>query len=248
MLLVLALMGTPGRAVSDSQELNSLFDEACDLYEESEFEGALRILESLTSDGVRDAAVYYNLGNCYYQMGEVGKAVVNYRRAHVLAPRDENTEANLAFLRASVGFRDTTEWFDIAKVTGLPGEIASPREWQVFFFVAYYLSAACLLAVLFVGGTVRRYAVRVMGILIVLAIASWVFADQGLSRFSASREGAVIVDRSEFMSGPGAAFDELARLPDGVEITLVARSGIWVEVRLPTGEIGWLKETDIETI
>ena len=58
----------------------------------------------------------------------------------------------------------------------------------------------------------------------------------------------MIVNRSEFMSGPGSAFDELARLPDGVEVELRARSGIWVEVQLPTGEIGWLEEHNIGII
>ena len=58
----------------------------------------------------------------------------------------------------------------------------------------------------------------------------------------------MVIDHSEFMSGPGAAFDELAGLPDGVEVEIRARSGIWVEVQLRTGEIGWLRETNLETI
>ena len=37
-------------------------------------------------------------------------------------------------------------------------------------------------------------------------------------------------------------------VPDGVEVSLKARSGIWVEVQLRTGEIGWIREQDVELI
>ena len=235
-------------AAPDSGELNSLFNEGCDLYEASEFEGAQGIFESLVSAGVKDAAVYYNLGNCYYQLGEIGKAIISYRHAQMLAPRDEEIKANLAFLRSSIGFKDTTATLDLGGLLGLPGKIASPKEWQVISYVGYYAAALCFLTILFIGGAPRRYALRVIVVSVVVAVASWVFAGRGRAGFSAGNQGAVVTDRSEFMSGPGAAFEELARLPDGVEVTLRSRTGIWVEVRLPTGEVGWLKEEDIQTL
>jgi tetratricopeptide (TPR) repeat protein len=229
-------------------EINSLFDEACGLYEASEFEGALRIFESIVSSGVRHPAVYYNLANCYYQQGEIGKAVANYRRARLLSPRDEDVRANLAFLRSSIGFQDTTGSFGLDRVARIPREIASPKEWRLVFYVAYYLGILCFLGVLFLSGGARRQALRALSVLIVVAIVAWVIAEHGLSRFTNPDEGVVVIDRSEFMSGPGAAFDELARLPDGVEVELRARSGIWVEVQLQTGEIGWVREQNLETI
>jgi hypothetical protein len=116
------------------------------------------------------------------------------------------------------------------------------------FYVAYYLSAVCFLAVLFAGSRVRRSGLRVFVVLVVITIASSTLAHTGISRFNSDNQGVVIADRAGLMSGPGAAFDELARLPDGVEVKIRARSGLWVEVELPTGEIGWLQEQDIELI
>jgi tetratricopeptide (TPR) repeat protein len=243
-LLAAPLVGaSPGK-----EDLNSLFNEACDLYEASEFEGALGIFESLISNGVEDPIVYYNLGNCYYQLGDIGKAVVDYRRAAILAPRDQDVEANLDFVRSSVGFRDTTGALDPSRLAALPGRIASPHEWRVLGYAAYYAAALCFLGVLFLTGSRRKTAIRVLIVLLVLAAAGHLFAVRGLASLSNSKEGAVVVDRSEFMSGPGAAFDELTRLPDGVELTVTGRSGIWLEVRLATGEVGWLREENIETI
>jgi tetratricopeptide (TPR) repeat protein len=251
---ILILLGMVASAPSlaaaspGAEEINSLFNEACSLYDASEFEGALRIFESLVSSGVRHPAVYYNLGNCYYQQGEIGKAVASYRRALSLSPRDADIRANLAFLRSTVGFQDTTSSFELGAVVRIPGEIASPKEWRIIFLAAYYLSIVCLLGVLFLGRRVRDKALRTLAVLIVVAVASWAIAEHGLARINDGKDGVVVADRSEFMSGPGDAFDELAKLPDGVEVEIRARSGIWVEVQLATGEIGWLRESALETI
>jgi tetratricopeptide (TPR) repeat protein len=245
---LVTLAATSALAAPGAEEINSLFNEACDLYEASEFEGALRIFESLVSGGVRHPAVYYNLANCYYQQGEIGKAVTNYRRARLLSPRDEDVQANLAFLRSSVGFQDTTGAFGLDGIARIPGEIASPKEWRIVFYGAYYLAIMSFLGVLFLGSGARRKALRALAVLTVVAVAGWAIAEHGLSRFTSADEGVVVMDRSEFMSGPGAAFDELARLPDGVEVEIRARSGIWVEVQLRTGDIGWVREENLETI
>ena len=81
-----------------------------------------------------------------------------------------------------------------------------------------------------------------------LAIASLSLSTHALSRFRDSSGAVVINEEVELRSGPGNAFERIATLRDGVEVTLKSRSALWVEVELPTGEVGWLRDTDIENI
>ena len=106
----------------------------------------------------------------------------------------------------------------------------------------------CFLGVLFFDGRGRKRSLQVLVVLLVVTAALYRFAKYGTSRFGGGTEGVIIAAYTEFMSGPGNAFDELARLPDGVEVKLRARSGIWVEVELRTGEIGWVRQDDLEVI
>ncbi|MFO1492694.1 MAG: tetratricopeptide repeat protein [Kiritimatiellia bacterium] len=48
---------------------------------------------------MREAAVFYNLGNCEHRQGHPGRAVLNYRRAQHLDPADADIEANLRFVQ-----------------------------------------------------------------------------------------------------------------------------------------------------
>jgi tetratricopeptide (TPR) repeat protein len=228
--------------------INGVFTDGCDLYDQGDFDTAVRHFESLVTKGVRNADVYYNLGNSYYKMGDTGRAVASYRRALLLSPRDKVARANLDLLRSIVGFRDTTSSFDMDDVGTLPLRLASPRELYSMFYVVYYLTVFCFLGVLFFNGRMRMRSLRILVVLLVVTAAVYGFARYGTSRFSSGTEGVIIAAYAEFMSGPGNAFDELATLPDGVEVRLRARSGLWVEVELRTGDIGWVRQDDLEAI
>jgi len=247
-LLLLVALASAASGDEDAGEVNNLFDQACDFYEAGDLVSARAGFEALLKTGVRNGAVYYNLGNCYYKQGEVGRAVANYRRALMLSPRDVDTEFNLDLVRSEVGFRDTTSAFGGGSIGEAPLRLASAREWQIVFYISYYLCALSVLAVLFLGGRARAAAARILIALVIVGACSLALSTHGRSRFKGGSDAVVVAGRTEFMSGPGAAFEELVRLSDGVELRLRARSGIWVEAQLPTGEVGWVREGDLEPI
>lgn len=241
-------VGDAAAAAGADQNIQSLFKTACDLYEGGDFASAGANLETIRAAGVRNAVVYYNLGNCFYKQGQTGKAVANYRRALMLAPRDGDAEANLNLIRAVVGRGDTTATYGAAGASGLPMQLVSPKQLKALFYVAYYLTAAFFVGVLFLNGRLRRAAVYGLALAVVVAGLAFGFSRYGLSQIRSSVDAVVIVDRAGLKSGPGPAFDEVSTLPDGLELRQRARSGIWVEVQLPTGEVGWVREKDVETI
>ena len=54
-------------------------------YIKEDYAAAIQIYEALLKNG-EAADVYYNLGNSYYKIGEIAKAVLNYERALLLQP------------------------------------------------------------------------------------------------------------------------------------------------------------------
>jgi hypothetical protein len=229
-------------------DINTVFNEGCDLYEQGDFALAAERFESLVARGVLSAEVYYNLGNCYHKQGLAGKAVASYRRGGMLAPRDSDIKTNLNLVRSGIGFRDTTASYDLGGVAAFPLRLASPRELTFIFYVGYYLTVICFVCALLLRNDLRKKSMHILIILLVITSGALAFARYGVSRFGSGSEGVVVGDKAEFMSGPGTAFDELARLPDGVEVRLRAKSGIWVEVELSTGDVGWIRESDLEKI
>ena len=68
-------------------------------YIKEDYTAAIQIYEALLKNG-EAAEVYYNLGNSYYKIGEIAKAVLNYERALLLQPGNSDIRANLEVARA----------------------------------------------------------------------------------------------------------------------------------------------------
>ena len=68
-------------------------------YIKEDYAAAIQIYEALLKNG-EAADVYYNLGNSYYKIGEIAKAVLNYERALLLQPGNGDIRANLEVARA----------------------------------------------------------------------------------------------------------------------------------------------------
>lgn len=64
------------------------------------YEKAILIYEKIIDESkIENAKLYYNLANAYFLDGQLGKAILNYRRAEKNDDSDENIKKNLAFAR-----------------------------------------------------------------------------------------------------------------------------------------------------
>ena len=70
--------------------------QASDLYRKA----ALRYQHLIDERGIRNSKLFYNLANTYHQLDDIGRAIVNYRRAERLDPVDMNVLSNLEHARS----------------------------------------------------------------------------------------------------------------------------------------------------
>ena len=90
-ILMLLLSGV----VTYATDVKTLAEEATKMYQEGDYQKAIDLYNEMLSDDMESATVYYNLGNCYYKQGETAKAILNYARALLLHPGDNDIKYNL---------------------------------------------------------------------------------------------------------------------------------------------------------
>jgi tetratricopeptide (TPR) repeat protein len=65
------------------------------------YEKAILSFEKIADQGqIKNAKLYYNIANAYFLKGDIGKAILNYRRAEKLDSSDTNIQKNLSFARS----------------------------------------------------------------------------------------------------------------------------------------------------
>src|SRR5499427_11133783 len=78
------------------QALTSPTPEAAQSY----YRQAIAGYEQLIAAGIHNAKLYYNLGNAYFRLNDLGYAVLHYRRGLRLEPGNRQLQANLSYARS----------------------------------------------------------------------------------------------------------------------------------------------------
>jgi tetratricopeptide (TPR) repeat protein len=78
------------------QALTSPTPEAAQGY----YRQAIAAYEQLIAAGIHNAKLYYNLGNAYFRLNDLGHAILHYRRGLRLEPGNRQLQANLSYARS----------------------------------------------------------------------------------------------------------------------------------------------------
>jgi hypothetical protein len=223
-------------AADDPDAGRQLFDKAILLYE-----------KLIDQGGVRNAGLYYNLANAYLLKDDIGRAILNYRRAERLDRSDLNIKKNLAFARSRRVDRVETA--------------AEKRVLETLFFWHYDLSLrtkfllACLaFAALCISGAGMIWrgrgttgtAVAVLSAVLVVSLLASIFVDvrrQSGRRFGVITAAEVVARQGDGPNYPPSFQDSLH---GGTEFDLLEQRPGWLHIRLSDGTDAWVPEDAAE--
>jgi tetratricopeptide (TPR) repeat protein len=221
-------------------------------YEAGEFVEAANVYETILAAGIQDSALYYNLGNAYFKQGEIGRAILNYRRAQYLNPRDPDIADNLAIARSQ-----TVDKFEtVEEETPLNNFVQVAEEWltlseaaMLALFLWVLLCATAVVMIL--RPRWRSYCLWVGGVLL-LALVLGLLSMAGRYYAQEAYPAAVIIAQEiDVTSGPGSAQQYLVEfnLHAGAEVQLLDSRPGWRRVALPGNDFqGWVPEEAVEPV
>jgi tetratricopeptide (TPR) repeat protein len=216
-------------------------------YGRGDYPTAAAAYEQIAAQGGEGGTLRYNLATVYRQMGDMGRAILNYRRAFRWLPRDVDVLAGLAVARSQrVDVMGDEQGFAVG-IADIFASILTPEEtlWLIWGMVDLIVLAAFLMP--FKGNWrrgLRRLQAVSFGVGVLLAAAlclrGW---------FDSQRPvGVVIEEQVISYSGPGTDYLELYDLHAGAELRSIVHERGWVRFELPDGREGWLPESAIEDV
>jgi len=240
LLLLLCLLGPVPLLATDTA---SSFETANKLYEQGKFIDAAASYQKILQMGRVSAALYFNLGNALFKSGQVGRAILNYRLAEQLDPRDPDIRANLQFARNSVsagGSRASDRWRRwIHRLT--------LNEWTAVTVAALWLWFGLLAA-----GQLRPGFKRSLRGYTAITGATVVLIGTGLGLAFYDRFhtlwAVVIAPETVVRYGPLEESPSHYTLRDGAELIVTDRQNSWLEVIDSFGRKGWLRRDQVVSL
>ena len=219
-------------------------------YIRNDFASAIQIYESLLRKG-EAADVYYNLGNSYYKVNEIAKAILNYERALLLQPGNGDIRANLEIARSKTVDKVETvpEVFFVTWTKALINSM-SVDAWAVCGVVSFLLLIVSLYFFIFSKQVVLKKVGFITGIVfLIVVVMTNVFAFKQKKELL-NRDSAIIMNPSVTVrSTPSENGTSLFILHEGHKVDIKDSSmKDWKEIRLEDGKVGWVPVSSIEII
>lgn len=235
---------------SDSKLEDITKAEGDSAYIRNDFVSAIQIYESLLRKG-ESADVYYNLGNSYYKIDEIAKAILNYEKALLLQPGNGDIRANLEVARAKTvdKIEVVPEVFFVTWTKSLISSM-SVDSWATCGIVSFLLLIASLYFFIFSKQVVLKKAGFVSGIIfLIVVVMANIFASKQKEELL-HRDSAIIMSPSVTVrSTPSENGTSLFILHEGHKVRIKDNSmKAWKEIRLEDGKVGWVPVGSIELI
>lgn len=210
---------------------------------------AARIYEESVKTGV-SSDLYYNLGNAYYRLNDLPRAILNYERALRMEPANRDASYNLELCQSKLAdrFDKQSEMFFITwmrcLVTG-----HSTDFWG-------NCALGCLIIFL-LGGMVcflsqsvfvRKCAFIVAAVFLILTAAFQIFAALQWNTYKTEHK-AVVMEVSQSYASPSNSAKKVRMLHEGTTVRIVDEfTKDWYQVEMPDGNMGWIMKRQVEKV
>ncbi|MBT3393280.1 MAG: SH3 domain-containing protein [Elusimicrobiaceae bacterium] len=217
--------------------------EAEDFYRQGNFKKALEFYKiterDASSKNIEDPYVYYNIGNCYFKLDELGYATYYYYKAYKILPRDKDIRENLQLALSLTGI-------DLVP-KGMPTAVHrafnyfSEKEVEGIFWVFIWLFGITFSIYLLTRSKWFRPLLIFFGILFIISGSYY-----GLKHKYQHVELGVVAYTVNLRSGPSERFAVSYTIPQGYLVKILDTKDDWIEIGVEKKQLkGWSEKENI---
>ena len=229
---------------------DALFNDATKAYNEGNYDQAIEDYQKILENGQHSAALYYNLGNCYYKLNQIAPSIYNYEKALLLSPNDPDIKNNLAHAQnMTLDAIDTLPENAMSRIYKSTAGFLTFDQWAylavffIFLFVFTYIAFRY-----FQFAREKRFAFILSMLFLFIAVISVVLAYVRYNDFNTEHPAIVFPKEVSVNSEPNNRSQVAFKLHEGAKVNVLEQLGDWNKISLPDGKTGWILSDDIKLV
>jgi len=224
------------------------FSEANSRYAEQKYEEAAKRYELLVKAGVSTTAVYYNLGNTYFKLGQLGRAIVSYERARRINPKDEEVLFNLSFAKSQLEQEQPKEPYRFhERLFFWVVDRFSEKECALLLLASYTLLFLALILATFSGAFRKRSPLFIWLFVTVTFLFAFLSGVKIFER-GQGKEGVIVAKVADVRYSPSGTGAVAFELKEGIRAKILRTESDFCYIRLTRDKLGWVAREAIEEI
>lgn len=229
-------------------------------YTGEDYRSAIRLYTQIIEEHGPSAQIYYNLGNSYYRVNDISKAVLCYQRALNIDPSYNDARINLKFVKSHIADLPEDDSSFLGNLHEKIIALMTPNAWAISALISFILLLVCIGLYIF-SDNVRLRKTGFFGGLVVLTLSVYTSVVAHASAAGATRHDQAVITppTATLRTEPGSAANDKNRmisLPEGTiviitdSITMPGESVApkWYNVKINNSTSAWVNAADIERI
>lgn len=238
----------------------NLIEKATAEYNNDKYAQALELYMQAAKEEGTSSDLYYNIGNTYYRLGDLGNAILYFERALVLNPGNDDALTNLEFVNSKIQTRVSEDKSFVIQIIDSVIEWQTSNTWATIAAICFILLIGSILLYVFATTVIlRKIGFFGGGVLLIFAILSLMCAFSVKSRVETQNKAIIIspsVTLSTVPRQPKGKTEEAfiltagnkVKIVDSVENKLDKKVEMWYEVKADDKHRAWLNKEHLKTI
>jgi tetratricopeptide (TPR) repeat protein len=225
-----------------AQDYQAAFQRGNEAFTTENYKRAANIYEQILAKEQISFELYYNLGNAYFRLNEIPKAILNYERALQIKPHQKEARYNLKLAnQRTIDQISTASPFFLIKWWMVWRGLFSSTFWSILAIITVFTSIlGCLVWLFGESRKMKKIGFLLAVLFLALGISFGLTAWQRYAYEQKSDMAILFAKETPLKLGADNASPDILMLHEGIKVEILGKTGLWNKVRLPNGEQGWL--------
>lgn len=236
--------------ISAYSQIDELMQSANNAYQKGSYELSIEKYNQLIEQGYQGLSLYYNLGNAYYRVGKIGKAILYYEKALKIKSSDKDVAHNLELAKLNTKDKvDTLPQFFLFDIWESALNIFSLTGWSLLVYIFFILVLFFGLFYFFAKELTRQriYFYSAVAFVVLFLISAALLAVK-FNKEMNIKEGIITDTSINVLVSPDPDSASGFIIHEGLKIRVLDKLNDWVKIQLADGKVGWIPQKSFGVI
>ena len=232
-------------------QINEIYDNAVENNKQNQFAEALDLFLQIEHSGVQNADLFYNIGNCYFRLENLGKAILYFKKSLKIDSTHKSARRNLEYaltltkdIQNNANADDVVRSFWHKTFDSFSLNLLAIIMLIIFTFIIFII----IHIILFFGGREKNVPVFILIILIAIFIIFIVLFTLKNTAYQSENEAVIISHTAIGYSGPSEEFTRVFTIHEGMICQIEKTENEWSLIKLNNGIGGWILTKNLKKI
>jgi len=237
-------------SIANTIDPNKIFNEANDLYEQQKYQEAIDKYELLVDKNFEAEAVFFNLGNSYYQLRNIAPSIYNFKKALQINPNNTAAKNNLKFAdKMKLDSFDKKIKLNSNQILHNTIGFFNQNQWALLAVISSFLIFGCFSVFYFFSNSTVKKIFFTLQIVFAFVVALSVLAAFSEKKYAdADRYAIVFNEEVALKVEPRSSAKNVQIIHEGTEVFIEEQTTKWLKVSLPNQVSGWLPKEVVKEL